>query len=259
MMINLSTVLASSILRWAVIVALSLTAGCAYKAASSLNTRPDNVAAFSMAQLGEPHPLEWQPWVFSKFNRRTDYRVIETDDGRVLRAQAEKSASGLLQEVNIDPRVSPHIRWRWNVPQLLPNADLNRKGSDDSPVRVIVSFEGDLQKLDVEDRAMASMAKLVSGRDMPYATLMYVWDNKMPVGTFLESPHSTRAKLIVVASGASQLGKWTPYSRNLVADFKKAFGESPGKIITVGVMTDTNATEADAIAYYGDIAISANQ
>lgn len=258
-MINLSTVLASSILRWAAIVALSLTAGCANKAASSLNTRPDHVAAFSMAQLGEPHPLEWQPWVFSKFNRRTNYRVIETDDGRVLRAQAEKSASGLLQEVNIDPRVSPHIRWRWNVPQLLPNADLNRKGSDDSPVRVIVSFEGDLQKLDVEDRAMASMAKLVSGRDMPYATLMYVWDNKMPVGTFLESPHSTRAKLIVVASGASQLGKWTPYSRNLVADFKKAFGESPGKIITVGVMTDTNATEADAIAYYGDIAISANQ
>ncbi|MBC7623246.1 MAG: DUF3047 domain-containing protein [Aeromicrobium sp.] len=258
-MINLSTVLASSILRWAVIVALGLAAGCANKAASPLNTRPDHVAAFSMAQLGEPHPLEWQPWVFSKFNRRTDYRVIETDGGRVLRAQAEKSASGLLQEVNIDPRVSPHIRWRWNVPQLLPNADLNRKGSDDSPVRVIVSFEGDLQKLDVEDRAMASMAKLVSGRDMPYATLMYVWDNKMPVGTFLESPHSTRAKLIVVASGASQLGKWTPYSRNLVADFKKAFGESPGKIITVGVMTDTNATEADAIAYYGDIAISANQ
>jgi hypothetical protein len=140
---------------------------------------------------------------------------------------------------------------------LLPNADLNRKGSDDSPVRVIVSFDGDLQKLDVEDRAMAGMVKMVSGRDMPYATLMYVWDNKMPVGTFLESPHSTRAKLIVVASGPSQLGKWVPYSRNLVADFRKAFGEAPGKIITVGVMTDTNATEADALAYYGDIVISA--
>jgi hypothetical protein len=242
---------------WALAALLSLSAGCANKPAQPLNTRPDHVAAFSAAQLGEPHPLEWQPWVFSRFNRRTDYRVIEMDGGRVLRAQAEKSASGLLQDVSIDPRTQNHIHWRWNVPQLLPNADLNRKGSDDSPVRVIVSFDGDLQKLDVEDRAMAGMVKMVSGRDMPYATLMYVWDNKMPVGTFLESPHSTRAKLIVVASGPSQLGKWVPYSRNLVADFRKAFGEAPGKIITVGVMTDTNATEADALAYYGDIVISA--
>ena len=239
-------------------VLLGLSAGCANKPAPPVNTRPDHVAAFSTAQLGEPHPLEWQPWVFSRFNRRTDYQVVEMDGGRVLRALAEKSASGLLQEVDIDPRIAHHVHWRWNVPQLLPGADLNRKGSDDSPVRVIVSFDGDLQKLDVEDRAMAGMVKMVSGREMPYATLMYVWDNKMPVGTFLESPHSSRVKLIVVESGSNQLGKWIPYSRNLVTDFRKAFGEAPGKITTVGVMTDTNSTEADALAYYGDIVISAS-
>ena len=240
------------------VAALALTlGGCASRQpTAAASKKPDHVAAFSTAQLGEPHALEWQPWIFSRFTRRTDYRVVEEEGGRFLRANSQSAASGLLQEVEIDPRESKHIRWRWRVPQLLKGADLNRKGSDDSPVRVIVSFDGNLDKLDVEERAKAGMVKLMSGREMPYATLMYVWDNKMPVGSFLESPHSSRAKLIVVASGPAELGRWVPFSRNLVADFKRAFGEAPGKITTVGVMTDSNATETDAIAYYGDIIIS---
>lgn len=239
--------------------AAALLAGCSSASTTRLGAKPDRVAAFSLSQLGEPHPLEWQPWVFSRFNRRTDYRVIEMDGRRVLRAQAQTAASGLLQEIEIDPLVSRHLKWHWSVPQLLPEADLSKKGSDDSPVRTIVSFDGDLAKLDVEDRAMAGMVKMVSGREMPYATLMYVWDNKLPIGTFLDSPHSSRVKLIVVESGSDRLGKWVSYSRNLVADFKRAFGEMPEKIITVGVMTDTNATEKDATAYYGDIEIATQE
>jgi hypothetical protein len=239
--------------------AAALLAGCSSASTTRLGAKPDRVAAFSLSQLGEPHPLEWQPWVFSRFNRRTDYRVIEMDGRRVLRAQAQTAASGLLQEIEIDPLVSRHLKWHWSVPQLLPEADLSKKGSDDSPVRMIVSFDGDLAKLDVEDRAMAGMVKMVSGREMPYATLMYVWDNKLPIGTFLDSPHSSRVKLIVVESGSDRLGKWVSYSRNLVADFKRAFGEMPEKIITVGVMTDTNATEKDATAYYGDIEIATQE
>ena len=239
--------------------AAALLAGCSSASTTRLGAKPDRVAAFSLSQLGEPHPLEWQPWVFSRFNRRTDYRVIEMDGRRVLRAQAQTAASGLLQEIEIDLLVSRHLKWHWSVPQLLPEADLSKKGSDDSPVRMIVSFDGDLAKLDVEDRAMAGMVKMVSGREMPYATLMYVWDNKLPIGTFLDSPHSSRVKLIVVESGSDRLGKWVSYSRNLVADFKRAFGEMPEKIITVGVMTDTNATEKDVTAYYGDIEIATQE
>ncbi|MFN5542549.1 MAG: DUF3047 domain-containing protein [Betaproteobacteria bacterium] len=239
--------------------AAALLAGCSSASTTRLGAKPDRVAAFSLSQLGEPHPLEWQPWVFSRFNRRTDYRVIEMDGRRVLRAHAQTAASGLLQEIEIDPLVSRHLKWHWSVPQLLPEADLSKKGSDDSPVRMIVSFDGDLAKLDVEDRAMAGMVKMVSGREMPYATLMYVWDNKLPIGTFLDSPHSSRVKLIVVESGSDRLGKWVSYSRNLVADFKRAFGEMPEKIITVGVMTDTNATEKDVTAYYGDIEITTQE
>ncbi len=218
-------------------------------------SKSSQVAPFSTLQLGEPHPLSWQPWIISRFNRRTDYRVVELDGQRVLRAHSDKAASGLLQDVAIDPVESPNLSWRWQVKHILPGADLNRRGSDDSPVRVIVSFDGDHDKFDVEDRAAARLVKLFSGRDMPYATLMYVWDNKLPVGTMLDNAHSGRAKMIVVESGATRTGQWLNFSRNVVNDFKRAFGEAPGRVISVGVMTDSNTTESEAIAYYGDIVL----
>lgn len=239
-----------------VIFASLLVGGCSSVSKTVADvSKSSQIAPFSTLQLGEPHPLSWQPWIISRFNRRTDYRVVEFEGQRVLMAHSDKAASGLLQDVAIDPTESPNLSWRWHVKQILPGADLNRRGSDDSPVRVIVSFDGDHDKLDVEDRATARLVKLFSGRDMPYATLMYVWDNKLPVGTMLDNAHSGRAKMIVVESGGSRTGQWLNFTRNVVNDFKRAFGEYPGRVISVGVMTDSNTTESEATAHYGDIVL----
>ena len=40
-------------------------------------------------------------------------------------------------------------------------------------------------------------------------------------------------------------------------DFKRAFGEEPGKVIAITLMTDTDNTNGDAVAFYGDIEIRA--
>jgi len=199
----------------------------------------------------------WQPWVISRFNRRTTYQMVDDNGVQVLRAFSNKAASGLVQDVLIDPQATPYLRWRWKVPKLLAGADLATRGADDSPVRIIVSFEGDHEKLDVEDRSMASMVKLFSGRDMPYAALMYVWDNKLPIDVMFDNAHSGRAKMVVVESGEARVGQWLNFRRNLLNDFQRAFGEAPGKIISVAVMTDSNRTETEAIAYYGDIVLEA--
>lgn len=199
----------------------------------------------------------WQPWIISRFNRRTTFQMVDDNGVQVLRAFSDKAASGLVQDVSIDAQATPYLRWRWKVPKLLAGADLTTRGADDSPVRIIVSFDGDHEKLDVEDRSMASMVKLFSGRDMPYAALMYVWDNKLPIDVIFDNAHSGRAKMVVVESGEARVGQWLNFRRNLLNDFQRAFGEVPGKIISVAVMTDSNRTETEAIAYYGDIVLEA--
>ena len=43
----------------------------------------------------------------------------------------------------------------------------------------------------------------------------------------------------------------------MVEDYQRAFGEAPGDIVGIGVMTDTDNTRSRARAYYGDITLHA--
>ena len=147
----------------------------------------------------------------------------------------------------------PWIHWRWHVPALIPLADNSRRDLEDSPVRVVITFAGDTEKLDFEERALAGRIKALTGQAMPYATLMYIWENKAPRDSVMESHHTTRIKMIVAESGNRRSGDWVEFERNVVADFERAFGEKPGRIKTLGIMTDTDNTGESAVAYYGDI------
>lgn len=194
----------------------------------------------------------------SRFKRDTVYRLVTDEDGiTVVQAQADQAASVLVKELDVDAASTPWLSWSWKVPALIAGADNTRRDTEDSPVRVVVTFDGDSSKLDFEERALAERYRALTGRDMPYATLMYIWENRQPVDQVIESRHSSRVNMLVVASGAAQVGRWLDFSRNVAADFRRVYGEAPGRIVSVGVMTDTDNTGESARAYYGDIKFSA--
>ena len=120
-------------------------------------------------------------------------------------------------------------------------------------MRIILNFDGDRSKLSLRDKASSAIAKRVSGRDLPYAELMYIWSNRAPVGTVIENPHTHRIEMVVATSGAANVGQWVTVRRNVVDDFKRAFNELPGLLTDVGVLTDTDNTGATVDAWYGDI------
>jgi hypothetical protein len=49
------------------------------------------------------------------------------------------------------------------------------------------------------------------------------------------------------------VGQWLEEKRNLVEDYRKCFGEDPGKAGGVAIMTDTDNTGEKAMAWYGPI------
>jgi hypothetical protein len=106
-----------------------------------------------------------------------------------------------------------------------------------------------------KERAAASAAHSTSGQVLPYATLMYIWGGKVAVDSITVSSRSSRIRMLAVAADDLGVGRWQSYSRNLVEDFKRAFGEEPGKVTSIEVLTDTDNTGADAQAYYGDITV----
>jgi hypothetical protein len=195
----------------------------------------------------------WAHLPLSKLKRDTVYSVVQEDGHTVLRGVADRSAS--LYVVLIKPAISvpASIEWRWKTDALVPDADNRDKDREDAPLRVLVGFDGDKASLSKEEQKRFQRAKSLTGRDGPYATLMYIWSDHVPVNTVIPSAHTSQVKMLVVASGPKGLGSWQSVHRNLAADFKRAFGASPGRVLGVAVMTDTDNTGAKATGEYSDI------
>jgi len=180
------------------------------------------------------------------------------DGGRtVLHAIAAGSASGLTRHAGFSLAEQPIASWSWKVSRLVAGADNSKARTEDAPARLILAFEGDKSKLARLDQAALYISSKVYGREMPYATLMYIWANKAPVGTLIENPHTRRVQMVVASSGAAGVGAWQKLSRNVLEDYRRAFKEEPGRLLTYGVMSDTDNTGESVEAWYGEIEFQA--
>ncbi len=240
----------------AVLATAALLAGCAAPRGPDADARaaapaPDAVAPFSAMKSLDTGP--WAAWRFHPTKPPTSFRSVSVDGTRVIEAFADHSVSGLRQAVDIDPQARPIIEWRWRIDAPLVGADVSDRHADDAPVRVVLAFDGDTSTLPIKDQLFFERAKLLTGQDMPYATLMYVWCNKNAAESVVPNPHTSRVRKIVVQSGERGAKQWLSYRRDIVADFERAYGHKPGRLVAVGVMSDSDNTRQVSRAWYGDI------
>jgi hypothetical protein len=237
-----------SLVAWASLVSLVI-ADSAYAQMTDPLLQP---SPFSSLQTGAAL-APWAPVRLGIALRPTRYDLVADGDQVVLHAVANAAASGLAHPVAIDTGHIRVIAWRWKIAGLIRNADLRVAAREDAPARVVLEFDGDKSKLTAAERGLYALGKYVIGRELPYASLAYVWSNELPVDTIVESAHSRRIRMIVATTGSSGVGTWQSVTRDVHADFQRAFGESPGRLQVVGVLTDTDDTGGHAEAWYGDI------
>ena len=199
-------------------------------------------------------PAEWRPLTFPEIKSHTLYEAVPDPVYRqVIRASANASASGLLRKLNLDANAYPILRWRWKAENLIRKGDVTRKDGDDYVARIYVSFAYDPARASLLERARYSAARLLYGEYPPHSGLNYIWDGKSPAGTLVVNPHTDRVQMIVVESGSARLHEWLSYERNIVEDYRRAFGEEPPPISGIAIMTDADNTRESAVAYYGNI------
>lgn len=211
------------------------------------------VTPFSSGRPGMARPPGWEVVKLTEHKRLTAYDLVADQGVVVLRAQADASASLLAHRTAFDILAAPVVHWRWRIGSLIDGADSRIAGREDSPVRLVFEFDGDKSKLSFSERTVFLMSRAASGNELPYATLMYVWSNMLPVGAVVPNPRTRRVQMVVAASGSGDVGRWVTLKRDLYRDFVAAFGEPPGKLTAVGVLTDTDNTGATVEAWYGDI------
>lgn len=211
------------------------------------------IASFSVNRASGGLPEHWAPLIIHRNKKQTRYQLVAEHGKTILYAHAVGASSALMQHVSIDPLAQPWLAWQWKIGGPMATANNLTRDAEDSPARIILGFDGDKDKLSFTDQILFETAKVVTGHDFPYATLMYVWENKTPVGTVIASSRSGRIKMMVAANGADGIGEWHDFSRNIAEDYEKAFGEKPGKLIGVGVLTDTDNAGETIDAWYDDI------
>ena len=187
----------------------------------------------------------------------TRYARVRKDGRLAVHARAQSSASMWRRKIDVPADRLGQARWAWRVDRLNLQASIADVDAEDAVARVIFAFDGDRSRLSARNRAMFDLAQALTGEPPPYATLMYVWETRKPLGSVVVNPRSDRIRKLVVDSGPEHLGTWRVHQRNLVADYERAFGEKPGPLMAIGKMTDADNTRASAEAWYGAIELLA--
>lgn len=216
---------------------------------------PPMTTGEAFAPPNDPADPAWHP-INIRFKTPTKYSAHAIAGSPCIRAEANGAWSLWVAAVPPGNAGGSNLSWRWYVPSLVADADTTAVGKDDSAVRVVIAFKGDRSKLDAAERATMSLAKAIGGNELPYAAIQYIWEPKAPVDTILPNANTSRIKKLVVKREADGLGSWLSFTRDVRADFRRAFpGEEPGEIESVGLMTDTDSLGGKTEACYADLVL----
>ena len=197
-------------------------------------------------------------WQHSHFpgKQATQYLYAHLDGREAMAVNAVSSASMLRQKIRVSPHDLGSIRFSWKVPELMAEADLGLREADDSPVRIVLAFEGDRSTFSAKNSMLSELSHAITGEPLPYATLMYVWCNTCAPGSVIVNPRTDRIRALVVESGRENLNQWLDYRRDIRADFEMAFGERAGALVGIGIMTDSDNTHSTTRAWYGQLRLA---
>jgi len=235
------------VMRWKVLFlsALLLLTACSTSISPNALLVPDVLPTISGFK-------QWQHWQLPG-KQATDYVPGQLEGREVVAVRADASASMLRQRVRIEPQDLGKLYFSWKVPALIAQANLAQRDTADSPVRIVLAFEGDRSRWSFKDNMLSELAHALTGEPMPYATLMYVWCNTRAPGSVIVNSRTDRIRKLVVEAGEGNLNQWLDYERDVRADFMHAFGESPGALVGIAIMTDSDNTKTIARAWYGAV------
>jgi hypothetical protein len=214
---------------------------------------PETAAWEAASSIGAARELgAWEHYRLpnKKATRYLAQRVEERDS---MQAHAVASASMLRRKLRVEAHDLGTLHFSWRVESLIPGADLSASATEDSPVRLVLAFDGDRSKFSTRNAMLSELTRTLTGELLPYATLIYAWCAQCDSGSVFTNSRTDRIRTQVLEAGAAGLGGWLEYSRDIRADFEAVFGEPPGALVTIGVMTDADNTKSRATGWYGPL------
>ena len=173
-------------------------------------------------------------WELSVHAGKSDLQLVQDDGKQALRMRSDQASFSLQKKIQISLQASPFLVWDWKVTELPKGGDFRRSGSDDQAAQLIIAF---------------SSSRFLS----------YIWDSTAPKGTIAaaSAPLFKKMFAVVMQSGTPGLGTWITERRNLIDDYKQAYGEEPEVIEGIRIQINSQHTQSRAESYWRSIAVTA--
>lgn len=190
--------------------------------------RVDNWEAYPVGPVNLS--AEWQRYPPGGAAFKQPPAIVQDEGRRVLELATAGEAMRIGRALKIDLKQTPWLVWEWKALVLPAGGDVRHARRNDQAGRVMVVFEG------------------MKG-------LQYVWDTTAPAGTETRPDELElfRRVLIVVRSGAADLGRWSRERRNVHDDYRRLFDEEPPAVKLVGVESHSNDTNTRTAVRFGRV------
>lgn len=181
----------------------------------------------------------------------TRYTPVRIDERDAVAIEADASYGNLV--LDLPGRPAPRrIAWSWRVDEPNTAADLSTKAGDDAAAKVCLAFDLPLDRVPFIERQLLRLARSRSGEALPAATLCWVWAHGEVPGTLLDNPYSRRVRYLVLRHRGDGTGRWADESRDVAADFARAFGDESAALpplAAVLVAADADNTRTRSVAH----------
>jgi Protein of unknown function (DUF3047) len=161
------------------------------------------------------------------------YRIEIDGDNRYLHARAVSEGVPIGLQHVFDPKKQQQLRWRWRVRALPVGADERNAEKHDAAAQVYVIFDNHYWP----------------------RVIKFIWSATLPVRSRFTNPMYDRGRFVVLRSGMPKKPGWYEEQVNFYDEYKKFFGNKPGQVQGIGILTSSDSTKSLAIADYDDFVL----
>ncbi len=172
-------------------------------------------------------------------DNKTVYTLGSNENGNYLKAIADNAASGLGKEVKINLNKTPFINITWKIEKDLSGIKENTKKGHDFAARVFV-------------------VKKTGTTPLSNRAINYVFSSNSEIGLYWPSPYTKKSIDNVLSTTKENLNEWVIVKANVKEDFKKFHNLEVDELDGLAIMSDTDNSKMNAVAYYQNIYFSAD-
>lgn len=169
-------------------------------------------------------------WSLKTLKGQADVATIADEQGTVLRLRSRNSSFSLERSLDVDLAQYPCMSWQWKVTELPRGGDFRHFRTDDQAAQILVAFS---------DRRIVT----------------YIWDTTAPKDLLQSASPMPLLHLtaLVCRSGPAEMNRWITETRDLGADYERAYGRRGSRVKGLRLQINSQHTNSSAESYFGDV------